>query len=58
MLHFSSPTTPPRPGLRRRILATAILDRLLRHCGGISIDGLSYRLKDRLQPSNEKNEVA
>ncbi|MFD9612754.1 ATP-binding protein [Streptomyces sp. NPDC059083] len=40
------------------MLATAILDRLLRHCGGISIDGLSYRLKDRLQPSNEKNEVA
>jgi DNA replication protein DnaC len=37
------------------VLATAILDRLLHHCDVISINGPSYRLKDRLavptQPS-------
>jgi DNA replication protein DnaC len=32
---------------------SAILDRLLHHCDVISIDGLSYRLKDRLRPSQE-----
>ena len=30
------------------ILATAILDRLLHHCHAITINGPSYRLKDRL----------
>ena len=30
------------------VLATAILDRLLHHCEVISINGPSYRLKDRL----------
>ena len=30
------------------ILATAILDRLLHHCDVLSINGPSYRLKDRL----------
>lgn len=30
------------------VLATAILDRLLHHCDVLSIDGPSYRLKDRL----------
>lgn len=30
------------------VLATAILDRLLHHCEVISINGSSYRLKDRL----------
>lgn len=31
-----------------KVLATAILDRLLHHCGVISINGPSYRLKNRL----------
>lgn len=30
------------------VLATAILDRLLHHCAVLSINGPSYRLKDRL----------
>lgn len=30
------------------VLATAILDRLLHHCDALSINGPSYRLKDRL----------
>lgn len=30
------------------VLATAILDRLLHHCEVISINGPSYRLKNRL----------
>ena len=30
------------------VLATAILDRLLHHCDVVSINGPSYRLKDRL----------
>jgi DNA replication protein DnaC len=34
------------------VLASAILDRLLHHCDVISISGPSYRLKDRLKPSN------
>ncbi len=34
------------------VLASAILDRLLHHCDVISINGPSYRLKDRLKPSN------
>jgi hypothetical protein len=33
------------------VLATAILDRLLHHCDVISINGPSYRLKNRLQAS-------
>ena len=30
------------------VLATAVLDRLLHHCEVISINGPSWRLKDRL----------
>lgn len=30
------------------VLATAILDRLLHHCDVLSINGPSYRLKDRI----------
>ncbi|KUO18095.1 hypothetical protein AQJ91_27260 [Streptomyces dysideae] len=30
------------------VLATVILDRLPHHCDAISIDGPSYRLKNRL----------
>src|SRR4051812_37202373 len=30
------------------VLATAILDRLLHHCDVVSINGPSYRLKDRM----------
>ena len=30
------------------VLATAILDRLLHHCDVISINGPSFRLKDRI----------
>ena len=32
------------------ILATAILDRLLHHCEVLSINGPSYRLRDRTDP--------
>lgn len=32
------------------VLATAILDRLLHHCDVVSINGPSYRLKDRVSP--------
>jgi hypothetical protein len=34
------------------VLASAILDRLLHHCEVISINGPSFRLKDRLKPSD------
>jgi DNA replication protein DnaC len=34
------------------VLASAILDRLLHHCDVISINGPSYRLKDRLKPAD------
>jgi DNA replication protein DnaC len=34
------------------VLASAILDRLLHHCDVIAISGPSYRLKDRLKPSD------
>jgi DNA replication protein DnaC len=34
------------------VLASATLDRLLHHCDVISINGPSYRLKDRLKPSD------
>ncbi|MER6218868.1 IS21-like element helper ATPase IstB [Streptomyces sp. NPDC001674] len=40
------------------VLATAILDRLLHHCEVISINGLSYRLKNRLQAIERENDVA
>ena len=40
------------------VLATAILDRLLHHCEVISINGPSYRLKNRLQAIERENEVA
>ena len=33
------------------VLATAILDRLLHHCDVISINGPSFRLKDRIVTS-------
>ncbi len=33
--------------LNDEVLATAILDRLLHHCDVLSINGPSYRLKDR-----------
>ena len=41
------------------MLATAILDRLLRHCHVISINGPSYRLKDRvaLAPNPQPRDV-
>ncbi|MGH3499581.1 MAG: IS21-like element helper ATPase IstB [Nocardioidaceae bacterium] len=35
------------------VLATAILDRLLHHCDVLSINGPSYRLKDRVSPTTE-----
>ena len=38
--------------LNDQVVATAILDRLLHHCEVISINGPSYRLKDRLKPSD------
>ncbi|WP_432190634.1 IS21-like element helper ATPase IstB [Streptomyces sp. Tue6028] len=40
------------------VLATAILDRLLHHCEVISINGPSYRLKNRLKAIERENEVA
>jgi DNA replication protein DnaC len=35
------------------VLATAILDRLLHHCDVLSINGPSYRLKDRFLTAPE-----
>ena len=40
------------------VLATAILDRLLHHCDVISINGPSYRLKNRLAAIDGDAEVA
>ncbi|WP_425824835.1 IS21-like element helper ATPase IstB [Streptomyces fractus] len=40
------------------VLATAILDRLLHHCDVISINGPSYRLKNRLAAIERETEVA
>lgn len=41
------------------VLATAILDRLLHHCEVISINGASYRLKNRIQAiEQQQSEVA
>ncbi|MEQ4726271.1 IS21-like element helper ATPase IstB [Nonomuraea sp. B19D2] len=40
------------------VLATAILDRLLHHCDVISINGPSYRLKNRLRNIEKTTEVA
>jgi DNA replication protein DnaC len=40
------------------VLATAILDRLLHHCDVISINGPSYRLKNRLAAIEETSGVA
>ncbi|ALV30699.1 IS21-like element helper ATPase IstB [Streptomyces sp. CdTB01] len=40
------------------VLATAILDRLLHHCEVVSINGNSYRLKNRLQALERDTEVA
>jgi hypothetical protein len=34
------------------VLTTAILDRLLHHCEVVPINDNSYRLKNRLRPSN------
>ncbi|MCT9094395.1 ATP-binding protein, partial [Streptomyces sp. ASQP_92] len=40
------------------VLATAILDRLLHHCEVVSINGNSYRLKNRLQAIQRDTDVA
>lgn len=40
------------------VLATAILDRLLHHCEVVSINGNSYRLKNRLQAIERETNVA
>ncbi|GAA0280125.1 hypothetical protein GCM10010302_17370 [Streptomyces polychromogenes] len=40
------------------VLTTAILDRLLHHCEVISINGPSYRLKNRLKTIERENDVA
>lgn len=40
------------------VLATAILDRLLHHCDVISINGPSYRLKNRLAAIERDQESA
>lgn len=40
------------------VLATAILDRLLHHCDVISINGPSYRLKNRLKNIERDTDVA
>jgi DNA replication protein DnaC len=40
------------------VLATAILDRLLHHCEVVSINGNSYRLKNRLQTIERDTDVA
>ncbi len=40
------------------VLATAILDRLLHHCEVVSINGNSYRLKNRLQAIERDTDVA
>ena len=37
-----------------RVLATAVLDRLLHHAHILNIRGNSYRLKDRLQLANKE----
>ncbi|GHH56349.1 DNA replication protein DnaC [Streptomyces candidus] len=39
-------------------LATAILDRLLHHCGVVPINGPSYRPKNRLQAIERETEAA
>ncbi|MFB6716855.1 MULTISPECIES: IS21-like element helper ATPase IstB [unclassified Streptomyces] len=40
------------------VLATAILDRLLHHCEVISVNGPSYRLKNRFKAIERENDVA
>jgi len=40
------------------VLATAILDRLLHHCDVISINGPSYRLRNRLKAIEREKDVA
>lgn len=40
------------------VLATAILDRLLHHCDVVSINGPSYRLKNRLAAIERETNVA
>lgn len=40
------------------VLATAILDRLLHHCDVVSINGPSYRLKNRLAAIERDTNVA
>lgn len=40
------------------VLATAILDRFLHHCEVVSINGNSYRLKNRLQARGREIVVA
>ncbi|MGI5350233.1 ATP-binding protein [Streptomyces sp. CA-250714] len=41
-----------------RSLPPAIFDRLLHHCEVISINGPSYRLKNRLKAIERETEVA
>ncbi|QYX83550.1 IS21-like element helper ATPase IstB [Streptomyces akebiae] len=45
-------------GFGDEVLATAILDRLLHHCDVISINGPSYRLKNRLAAIERDIQVA
>ena len=40
--------------LGNEVLATALLDRLLHHAEAISIQGRSYRMKNRQTPSKTK----
>ena len=40
------------------VLATAILDRLLHHCEIVSINGTSYRLKNRLPAIERDTDVS
>ena len=35
--------------LEKAVLINALLDRLLRHCSVVNINGPSYRLKDQLE---------
>lgn len=44
--------------VRRRSLATAILDRLLHHCDVVAINGPSYRLKNHLKVIERDTNVA
>ncbi|MFB8402379.1 ATP-binding protein [Streptomyces sp. NPDC055912] len=47
-----------RRQLGRRVIATAILDRLLHHCDVVSLHGPSYWLKNRLAAIERDTNVA